>query len=258
MIHAMMPPPRAGAARLQLGLILVEINDKPVMLGFADLLDIIEHLDFETQPTPIDTGQFNLGTYAFAHRRRPHVAYGHHDPDLALARLQMRCDQLTGRSFAELHHRRRRKHPVLAALGGHRFGDFAFRHMLHTDFQRIHTTISTGQNVALILAEAGRTERKKSRPCGAAVVDQPQVSVGFLAVVFLVMDAPAFLILRMMQAGALVFGHCAVGLGLALHVRNVRLMAFKTSRFLDVELPGFDALVDAFLLHFLALVDAGG
>ncbi|MBX9904851.1 MAG: hypothetical protein K2Y31_10885, partial [Burkholderiales bacterium] len=102
-----------------------------------------------------------------------------------------------------------------------------------------------------------RDRRKKTAPRGAVAVDQPRDLFGALVIVFLAVDAPAFVVLGMVDFRALFFGHRAVGFRPVFHFFNSGLMPLQSRGFAFVQLAGLHALVDAFLLDFLALVDAG-
>src|SRR5689334_19225284 len=79
-----------------------------------------------------------------------------------------------------------------------------------------------------------------------------------LLVVLLALDLLALLVLRVLDASALLLGHLAVGHGLVFHFLHVRLALLELFRFLLIQLAGLLALLDAFFLVGLALVDPLG
>lgn len=118
--------------------VLVDVDHETFVLGFADLFDIVEHLDFERELAPVDAGKLDFGADLLADRRRRHVADIHGQADLPLAGLEMRRDQLVRRHLDEQHHRRGRKHLVFAARGGELLRDLPYQGVFHSDFQGFH------------------------------------------------------------------------------------------------------------------------
>ena len=78
-----------------------------------------------------------------------------------------------------------------------------------------------------------------------------------MAIVFLVVDVPAFMVLRMLDVRALFFGDCAVCFHFTFHFFDALLVPVQPGGFTFVQLARLHAMVDALLLDFLTLVDAG-
>src|SRR6476619_1979496 len=114
----------------------------------------------------------------------------------------------------------------------------------------------------------GRPEHSKTNPPrgpgatrGAVLVrpSPPGRSGGgrlLLLVVLLLVDLLALLVLRLGEPGALLLRDLAVGLGLGLHLLDLRLALLELCGFLFGELARLHALLDARFLVRLALVDA--
>src|SRR5439155_20426040 len=79
-----------------------------------------------------------------------------------------------------------------------------------------------------------------------------------LLVVPLAVDLLALAVLRLLDAGALLLGHLAVGGGALFHLLHPRLAFLQPRRLLLGELTLLLSLLDAPLLVGLALVDARG
>src|SRR5688572_9464112 len=79
-----------------------------------------------------------------------------------------------------------------------------------------------------------------------------------LLVVLLAVDPGALAVLRLLDARALLGGHLAVGRGLVFHALHALLALLEAALLVLVQRARRHALVDALVLHGLALVDALG
>jgi hypothetical protein len=82
--------------------------------------------------------ELDFAAHRFADGRRRHVADVDLQPDLALARFQVRANQLVGGHFDEACHAGRRENLVIAARRRQVFRHFPHHFVAHADFERIH------------------------------------------------------------------------------------------------------------------------
>src|SRR5581483_3629029 len=203
----------------------LHVDDHALVRAVADQLPLVARLDLEADRASADFQHHRARRDAHADRRRGDMAH-----------VEQRAEALVAGGQKALHRGERRG---LDDVDHHRRGEDVDRAAAHA-----RRGVLLGDDEPGLSREAGPDRRE--------VDAHPAMLLGLL-VVLLAVDAPALLVLVLLDARLLRGADLAVGGGAGLGARVARLAALEARGLAVGELAGLHALLDAALLVDVAL-----